>query len=217
MTPATLEALNWLTDDIAQLWLAPQRDYRWQAGDYLTLAPEAALDARPFSIANAPNAAGRIELHIRNTGDDWYGRLFAARPGDTLLLGAPQQQYPHPRGDRPVIFVAGGTGFAPFKALTEQLLSDGFQQPIHFYWGARTRKDLYQHEVISAWAAHNDRLHYVPVLSEEAWAGRTGLVADAVLEDFDSLTGMEVYLCGPWPMVQDGRTRFQQAGADLIH
>ena len=216
MTPATLEALNWLTDDIAQLWLAPQTSYRWQAGDYLTLTPETTLDPRPFSIANAPNAAGRIELHIRNTGDDWYDTLFTRQPGDTLLLGPVQQQYPRPAHDQPVIFVAGGTGFAPFKALTEQLLTDGFSQPIHFYWGARTRRDLYQDDVMRAWAASHANLHYTPVLSQENWAGRTGLVVDAVLEDFDRLDGQTVYVCGPWPMVEDSR-RLAERGARLVH
>jgi len=216
--PTRIEAINWLSDDIAQLWLAPESPFEWQAGDYLQLAPAREGDTRPFSIANAPNAAGRIELHIRNTGDDWYAELFRRQPGDTLwLVPQAKQQYPRPAGDLPVLFVAGGTGFAPFKALIEQLLQDGFTQPIILYWGARQRQDLYQDEVISAWARHAPMLDYVPVLSEEAWDGRTGLVADAVLADHTDLSGFEIYLCGPWPMVQDARTRFSEHGAARIH
>jgi len=214
-TPATIEAVNWLTDDIAQLWLAPQSPYTWQAGNYLFIEQES--DKRPFSIANAPNAVGRIELHIRHTHDDWYNHLFDHTVGDTLQLSAPQQQYPLPSGDKPVLFVAGGTGFAPFKALLESMLQNGFSQPIRFYWGARRPEELYQHEVIQTWADNHPNLHYIPALSEAAWKGRTGLVADAVLEDLDDLSGWEIYLCGPWPMVQDARTRFSEHGAARIH
>ncbi len=214
-TRANIEALNWLTDDIAQLWLAPQSPYTWQAGDYLFI--ELAGDKRPFSIANAPNAAGRIELHIRHTHDDWYNRLFEHKVSDTLSLSAPQQQYPQPTGTHPVLFVAGGTGFAPFKALLETLLQNGFDQPIRFYWGARKQTDLYQDEVIRAWASHHANLTYIPVLSEERWDGRSGLVADAVVEDLNDLSAWEIYLCGPWPMVQDARERFTDRGATLIH
>jgi len=214
-TPATLEAINGLTDDIAQLWLAPQAPYHWQAGDYLLI--ELADEKRPFSIANAPNPAGRIELHIRHTHDDWYNRLFQHTAGATLQLSAPQQQYPPPQGDHPVLFVAGGTGFAPFKAHLEVMLQNGFAQPIRFYWGARSQADLYQDDLMRTWAANHPGLTYIPVLSEETWPGRCGLVADAVLEDMDTLSAWEVYLCGPWPMVEDARRRFTAQGASLIH
>ncbi len=216
--PATIEAINWLSDDIAQLWLAPQQPFHWHAGDYLEMALTPEGDTRPFSIANAPNAAGRIELHIRHTGDDWYNALFKRKVGDTVYLAAePKQQYPLPAGDRPLLFVAGGTGFAPFKALIEQLLQDGFAQPITLYWGARRQQDLYQDEVIRAWAQNAPTLTYVPVLSEEDWAERTGLVADAVLDDHPDLSGFEIYVCGPWRMVQDAKARFAEHGADRIH
>ncbi|SIN68337.1 NAD(P)H-flavin reductase [Sulfurivirga caldicuralii] len=215
---ATIEAINWLSDDIAQLWLAPQKPFSWHAGDYLEMAPEPDGNTRPFSIANAPNAAGRIELHIRHSGDEWYNALFMHKVGDTVYLApASKQQYPMPAGDRPLLFVAGGNGFAPFKALIEQLLQDGFAQPITLYWGARRQQDLYQDEVIRAWARNTPTLTYVPVLSEEDWAGRTGLVADAVLEDHPDLSGFEIYVCGPWPMVQDARARFAEHGAERIH
>ena len=217
--PTRIEALNWVSDDIAQLWLAPTTPFHWQAGDYLEMALTPEGDTRPFSIANAPNAAGRIELHIRHTRDDWYNALFQHKTvGDSVyLVPEPKQQYPAPMGDRPLLFVAGGTGFAPFKPLIEQLLNDGFNQPMHLYWGARCRSDLYQDAVIRTWADHHDTLTYTPVLSEENWAGRTGLVADAVLADHPDLSGFEIYLCGPWPMVQDARTRFNEHGADRIH
>lgn len=216
-TPAKIEALNWLTSDIAQLWLAPEAPIQWQAGDYLMMQPEAAMEPRPFSIANAPNPAGRIELHIRHTHDDWYNRLFEKQVGESLLLNEVKQQYPLPQGDRPVLFVAGGTGLAPFKALIEHLLSHGSNQPIYLYWGARTPEDLYQHEAMTAWAKNNPPLHYIPVVSEADWPGRTGVVANAVLADFENLNPFELYVCGPWPMVQDAKARFAEKDARLIH
>ncbi len=216
-TPVKLEALNWLTPDIAQLWLTPAQPVPWQAGDYVMMQPDETVDARPFSIANAPNPAGRMELHIRHTHDNWYNHLFKKQTGDTLLLNEVKHQYPLPQGDRPVLFVAGGTGFAPFKSLIEQLLTRGFEPPIYLYWGTRTPKELYQHEVIQAWADNHPQLHYTPVVSEADWDGRKGLVADVVLEDFEDLSPFECYICGPWPMVQDAKARFTERGASSLH
>ncbi len=216
-TLVKLEALNWLTPDIAQLWLAPVQPVPWQVGDYVMMQPDETLNARPFSIANAPSPAGRMELHIRHTHDDWYNRLFEKQAGDTLLLNEVKQQYPLPQGDQPVLFVAGGTGFAPFKALIEQLLTQSFAQPIYLYWGTRTPEELYQHEVIQAWADSHPQLHYTPVVSEADWPGRKGLVANAVLEDFKDLNPFEIYICGPWPMVQDAKARFTECGASSLH
>jgi CDP-4-dehydro-6-deoxyglucose reductase len=74
------------------------------------------------------------------------------------------------------------------------------------------------HDVASAWAAEHERLDYVPVLSEpladDAWAGRTGFVHEAVLEDFSDLSDFSVYASGPPIMVEAGRGHFTARGLD---
>jgi CDP-4-dehydro-6-deoxyglucose reductase len=122
--------------------------------------------------------------------------------------------------DKPIVFLASGTGFAPIKALAEHLFAEGINRedsgkvfrPVVLYWGARTRSDLYQSAWIEARLAEMPNLRYVPVVSdalpEDAWTGRTGFVHRAVMEDFPDLSGHQVYACGVPVMVDAARRDF---------
>ncbi|MDP2693981.1 MAG: CDP-6-deoxy-delta-3,4-glucoseen reductase, partial [Gallionella sp.] len=112
--------------------------------------------------------------------------------------------------DKPAIFVAGGTGFAPVKSMIEHALHLGLQRPIHLYWGGRRPADLYMLEEAKQWESGG--IKFVPVLSaalpEDHWEGRTGLVHQAVLDDFNDLSGHEIYACGTPAMVDAAHRDF---------
>jgi CDP-4-dehydro-6-deoxyglucose reductase len=112
--------------------------------------------------------------------------------------------------------MGGGTGFAPLKGMLEQMMAQGLDQPVHLYWGVRAKADLYMDSVVRSWASRHSQLIYVPVLSEplpeDAWTGRTGWVHDAVAADFPDLSGHDVYLSGPPPMVNAAKTAFLAQG-----
>jgi CDP-4-dehydro-6-deoxyglucose reductase len=80
------------------------------------------------------------------------------------------------------------------------------------YWGARRPKDLYLSDLPVRWVAEHARFKYVPVISdalpEDGWQGRTGFVHRAVMEDFDDLSGHQVYACGVPIMVESARRDF---------
>ena len=117
---------------------------------------------------------------------------------------------------RSLIFVAGGTGFAPIKSMVEQLIEEGDKRELHIYWGVRAKRDLYSDHLPKKWAYQNDNIHYVPVLSEveksDNWEGREGFVHEAVATDFDELSGFDVYMAGPSPMVNAAKEQFIQQG-----
>jgi len=117
---------------------------------------------------------------------------------------------------RPLIFVAGATGFAPAKSLLEQAFRDGIDRPMHLYWGVRRPEELYMRQLAEAWAIEHRNFHFVPVISEprlsDGWQGRTGLVHDAILQDFPDLSGHLVYACGSVRMVQAARPAFIAQG-----
>jgi CDP-4-dehydro-6-deoxyglucose reductase len=112
---------------------------------------------------------------------------------------------------KPVVFVASGTGFAPIKAIIEEMLHKGAARPMTLYWGGRRPKDLYMNALAESWAAQG-RITYVPVISdalpEDAWTGRTGFVHRAVMQDFPDLSGHQVYACGVPIMVDSARRDF---------
>ena len=176
---------------------------------------------RAFSLANAPREDDRLELQIRHVPGGTFSEYVFHHLKERALLrlrGPLGSFYLRKKDHQPVILMAGGTGFAPVKAIVEGALAGGFPGKIHLYWGVRARRDLYMHDLASAWAAGHDGLAYTPVLSEplaeDQWSGRRGFVHDAVLEDFADLSPFTVYVSGPPIMVRAGREKFIARGLD---
>jgi CDP-4-dehydro-6-deoxyglucose reductase len=114
--------------------------------------------------------------------------------------------------DKPIVFVASGTGFAPIKSMVEYARERHIRRPMKLYWGCRTPADLYMDEVARGWAATLPNFEYIPVISdaarEDPWSGRTGFVHRAVIEDLPDLSSHQVYACGAPPMVDAARSDF---------
>jgi len=139
------------------------------------------------------------------------------KPGDEIEFEGPIGSFVlHEPSDKPLIFVAGATGFAPVKSLLEQAFGLGIERPLYLYWGVRQRRDLYLMELPQRWAREHPNFRFVPVLSEpeagEPWDGRTGLVHEAILADFPDLSGFSVYACGSVRMVEAARPAFVAQG-----
>lgn len=212
----TVSESRLLTPDTLSLLLKPDNDFPHHSGQYiqLGLTPD---DLKPFSIASAPREDGQIECHIRRYAqDDWMSQLFPLKPGDRVFVSGPHDQYLLPHNlpeDQPIIFVAGGTGYAPMKALLQEALRRELKNPIHFYWGAKNPVELYEDEAMQALAkAHGIR--YITVLSEaeDTAQGLTGWVHLQVLKDLPDLSGRRVFLCGPWGMQETAKQDFLAAG-----
>jgi len=209
---ARVERMQRLSDDLMLLHLALPEGQRiaYSAGQYLNfILPDGAK--RAFSFANAPQAAGNatIELHVRRIpGGRFTGQVFETlREGDTLEFEGPLGRFTlNDESARPILFVAGATGFAPVKSILEDAFARGVQRPMALYWGVRRREDLYLLEQVEAWQREHPNFRFVPVLSDpppgDAWAGRRGLVHEAMLADHPDLTGHEVYACGSVKMVE---------------
>ncbi len=207
--PCRVERLERLAPDVMALFLRlpAVEDFRFRAGQYLDVMLPGGR-RRSFSIASPPHDAGLIELHVRRVGGgEFTTRVFAPLAAGTLLrIEGPLGQfvYREPANDAaagPLVLVAGGTGFAPVKAILRQLLETGVRRPLHLYWGARHEVDLYEDAWVRERVARFPGLRYVPVLSmgspAEAERHRTGLVHEAVLADFAELATAEVYAAGP--------------------
>ena len=209
-----------LNHDVLRLQLKLPNTERLQflAGQYVDILMEGGR-RRSFSLANAPHNDEFLELHVRYyDGGKFSEFAFNSLQENTLLrIEGPLGSFCL-RDDsrRPVILVAGGTGFAPAKSIIEHCIKLSRDIPVYLYWGARTRKDLYLHELPERWSDKYDWFRYIPVLSEpgknEQWHGYTGLVHEQVLVDFDDLSPFDVYACGPPPMVEMVKTTFIKQG-----
>ena len=222
--PCRVESLERLADDVMLLSLKLPVNERLQfiPGQYIEFLLKDGK-TRAFSLANVPQEGEFLQLHVRHiAGGEFTGHVFTTMKAKEILrLRGPYGSFfLREESARPIIFVAGGTGFAPIKSIIEHALQSGVQhgqlRPMTLYWGARNRAGLYLHELAQRWAAEHEHIRYVPVLSEptaeDQWTGRTGLVHQAVLEDQSSLGAFQVYACGAPAMVDAAQRDFIAQG-----
>lgn len=186
---------------------------RFKAGQYVDILLDNG-ERRSFSMANPPSESDGVQLHVRHVvGGAFTGAVFnTLAPGDTLRVELPYGGFVLRDSDKPILFVAGGTGFAPIKSIIEDAMAKGINRDMTLYWGARQATGLYT-DLPHRWQAQYPRFRYVPVLSDVAAPGfRHGFVHQAVLEDHTSLEGFQAYLCGVPAMTRAARKDFRAAG-----
>lgn len=219
--PCRVEKMEKLADDVMRIYLKLPQSERLQflAGQYIEILLKDGR-RRAFSMANAPHNDALLELHIRDVGGHFTQHVFNEMQEKALLRfeGPLGSFFYREDSDKPMIMMAGGTGFAPIKAIVEHVQAQGINREIYLYWGARDRASLYLHELAQNWAEEIPQLTYVPVLSEakesDQWQGRQGFVHEAILEDFDDLSAYEVYACGPPVMIDAGKQAFIKHGLE---
>lgn len=206
-------SIDKVSSDVAvlRLMLAPGAGFDYFPGQYVQVLLKDG-SRRSYSMATRSPRDNQLELHIRHMpGGVFSGHVFnALQPKAILRMEGPFGSFYLRDSERPMIFLASGTGFAPIQALLEQLRESDNRRPVYLYWGGRRREDLYRHEQLLDWEAQLPWLRYTPVLSDPTpacdWQGATGFVHRQVLSDFQSLKGFEVYACGA-PIVVDSARR----------
>ncbi len=208
-------------DDVAllQLRFPAGTRVKFKAGQYLQVLLEDG-ERRCFSMANPPQQSDGAHLHIRVVPGGRFSErvLPGLAAGMTLRVELPYGDFfLRETSDKPAIFVASGTGFAPIKSILEDAFRRGVKRQMTLYWGARKRTDLYLMPLAEKWAVQQPTFRFVPVLSEEGpangWMGRTGFVHRAVMEDFPTLRGHAVYACGVPAMINAARRDFERKRA----
>ena len=184
---------------------------QFRAGQYLNVHVEGA-HARSFSMANTPRVSDSAQIHVRVLPGSLFGEQVLPRlqPGDTVDVELPFGDFYLREGTQPVVLLAGGTGFAPIQSILEDALPKQRERSFSLYWGARQLVSLYAIETVRKWEQKYPNFRFAAVLSEEAAAApfRQGLVHEAVLADFASLAGHQVYACGAPAMVAAARSKF---------
>ena len=223
--PCRVARREQLAHDVMRLYLKlpESQRLRFRAGQYIDILTRDG-QKRAFSLANPPHDDAFLELHVRHVpGGTFSEYVFGSLEDKALLrIRGPKGRFVlREASPRPMIFVAGGTGFAPIKGIVEHALAEGVERPMWVYWGVRARRDLYLDATARQWAAGHPGLRYVPVLSEpdaaDAWTGRTGFVHQAVAADFPDLSGYDVYASGPPVMVNAARDAFVAQGLPPEH
>ena len=213
--PVKVESLTRLNHDVMQMFLKlPAKEtFRFKAGQYIEFIMGDG-SRRAFSMANAP-LDSMIELHLRLIeGGKFTSFVFNEMKEKSIhRIEGPIGQFYLRDSEKPIIFIAGGTGFAPIKSIIEDMIANKNKRKIYLYRGVRSGKDFYMNELVNDWIKKLEGLTYIPVvedgLSEDA---RSGYVHHAVLEDFKNLNDIQVYCCGAPGLVENAFKDLTKSG-----
>jgi NAD(P)H-flavin reductase/ferredoxin len=192
---------------VLQLRLPAGQRAKFKAGQYLQLGVGDG-STRSYSMANAPHESDSITLHIRHLpGGAFSARVPQLQQGDLLEIELPFGAFSlREEAPKPIVFVAGGTGFAPVKSILDDMAKRRIERPITLIWGARRAEGIYLRQAVEKWRKQWPALRFVAALSEadEAAEGLdffSGRADQALAAHVPELAGHEVYCCGAPPMV----------------
>lgn len=218
--PCRVAEMRALTPEIMALFLRlpPVEKLEFLPGQYIDMLLPGGV-RRSFSLANPPHDNALLEIHVGLIpGGRFSEQVFRhMQPGALLEIQGPLGVF-FLREDstRPILMVAGGTGYAPFKSMLRYLFEKQPQRKVTLYWGARSTAGLYERAQVEEWARTQPNFCFIPVLSEVSQANhdRSGLVYEAVLADHADFSSHDLYLAGPPAMVRAARQAFLAHGAD---
>ncbi|TCS73367.1 CDP-4-dehydro-6-deoxyglucose reductase [Sulfuritortus calidifontis] len=205
--PCRIERMERLSHDVMQLFLKLPANERLQflPGQYIDFLLKDGK-RRSFSLANAPEEDALLELHVRHVpGGAFTEHVFnTMKVKDIMRINGPLGSFFLRESDKPALFLATGTGFAPIKSILSHAFHHQSDRQFVLYWGARKLEDMYLAALPGQWQEQHRNFSFIPVLSQPdaGWPGRTGHVQDAVLADFSDLSGYQVYACGAPSMVE---------------
>jgi propane monooxygenase reductase subunit len=216
-----VSAIEPLTHDISrlELKLVDPPEMAFNPGQYVDITIPDTETTRAFSMANTPTTDDRLEFMIKIYEGGRFSGLLKERleVGDALQIKGPYGVFMlRQHSDADIIFIGGGAGMAPIWSLLTSMAENDIQRKATYFYGARTRKDLFYLDEMCELGERLENFTFVPALSEpgedDEWDGETGLITDVVDRMVDDLSDHEAYLCGPPPMIDAAIETLQSKG-----
>jgi propane monooxygenase reductase component len=225
--PGRVQKVNALTHDIRLLEIEIERPLKFWAGQYVDLTLPGHGITRAFSMANAPSSGTRLSFIIKKYPNGAFSSLLdgGLKPGDAITAKGPYGTcFRREARPGPMILIGGGSGMSPLWSILADHIESGEQRPIRFFYGARTRADLFYLDELAAISAKLRDFTFTPALSHalesDAWEGETGFVHEVVQRHLraEQLTGaIDAYGCGPTPMIDALLPVLQMNGVEPDH
>lgn len=215
-----VEDISQLTPFVYKVLLKPSELVSFKPGQYLNLVM-AEDDKRAFSIASAPHQT-LIELQIGAFGEDSYAMqaIEKLKTSQSVTIELPLgNAYLREDSARPLLLLAGGTGFSYIKSMFEHLVEIKSERPLIVYWGLRSSEACYELAETKAMIESLPHAQFIPVVenADEDWQGKVGLVHQVAMKDIVSFEPYDIYLAGRFDMVGAVRTDFVEHGAEIGH
>ena len=223
----TVTKVTPLTHDIRLLDIELENPMKFWAGQYVDLTIPGHGVTRAYSMANTPSEPRKFQFIIKKYADGAFSALLdGGLPAGTPISAKGPYGGCLRREGRSglMILVGGGSGMSPLWSILNDHLQSGEDRPIRFFYGARTRADLFHLKEIEALGAKLKDFKFIPALSDAApgddWTGETGFVHEVVAKTLraEGLNGdMDAYSCGPPPMIDAVLPVLQAAGVEPSH
>ncbi|MCK9515197.1 MAG: FAD-binding oxidoreductase [Ottowia sp.] len=197
-----VRARSWLSPAIVQLELAPlHARIAFRPGQYVQVCdPAYRLPPRSYSVANAPRADGLLQLLVTAVPEGpvsgWLTGALGI--GDRVLVSGPYGTFTlPPQIERPVLALAGGSGWAPLRAMAEQAEQAGFPHPFHVLFSARAEDDVLDAAQMRQWQQAHRPFRYQRTLTRASGQPPLGRIPQVLPTLYADLSGMDVYIAGP--------------------
>jgi Na+-transporting NADH:ubiquinone oxidoreductase subunit F len=197
--------------------------------DLVARNPGGAARRNNYSIAsNAETEARQLRFNVRIAtpppGQDCppgvgSAYVFNLKAGDIVTAIGPFGDFHVKPTQREMVYIGGGSGMAPLRAhLTHLFETQGTQRRVSFWYGARSRQELFYQEYFQSLAKEHGNFSFNPALSaplaEDAWDRPVGLINEVVLErhlsGHENVKAIEFYLCGPPMMIKACRKMLKE-------
>ncbi|MFJ3077464.1 MULTISPECIES: benzoate 1,2-dioxygenase electron transfer component BenC [Pseudomonas] len=173
-------------------------------GQYVNLKVPGSEQSRAYSFSSLQKD-GEVSFLIRNVPGGLMSRFLTslAKAGDSMSLAGPLGSFYLRPIQRPLLLLAGGTGLAPFTAMLEKIAEHGSEHPLHLIYGVTNDFDLVELDRLQALAARIPNFTYSAcVANPESEYPRKGYVTQHIEPRHLNGGDVDVYLCGPPPMVE---------------
>lgn len=184
-------------------------------GQYMQIAVPETGQRRAYSFSSCVSE-GKVDFLVRNLPGGLMSTYLAtqAAPGDRVTMHGPVGAFYLREIRRPTLFLAGGTGLAPFLAMLDHIERDGGPvHPIRLLYGVTRDIDMVEVEKLQRFAeVLKDFTFDVCVADQSSHCSRIGFVTDHFGTDDLNSGDSDVYLCGPPPMVDAVKAHFDRLG-----
>lgn len=171
---------------------------------------------RAYSMANYPLEEGIIMLNVRIASPPpnnptvpagiMSSYIWSLKAGDKVTISGPFGEFFAKDTDAEMVFIGGGAGMAPMRShIFDQLKRLNSKRKITFWYGARSKREIFYQEDFDALAAEFPNFTWHVALSdalpEDNWTGFTGFIHNVVyenhLKNHPAPEDCEFYMCGP--------------------
>jgi propane monooxygenase reductase subunit len=222
---AVLTGITPLTHDIRLLEIELNTPLRFWAGQYVDLTIPGTGITRSFSMANTPKQQTRLSFIIKRYPEGKFSAQLdgGLKVGQKLIAKGPYGTcFRREERTGPMLLIGGGSGMSPLWSILHDLIESGENRAIRFFYGARTRRDLFYLDEFAALTATLPDFRFVPALShaepDDAWTAETGFIHEVVSRTLraEGLDGddIDAYSCGPPPMIDAVLPILQMSGLE---